>query len=586
MRTNQAKEQKKYILYLRKSSESEDRQAASIPAQRKEMYELIQKENLKVIAEFEESQSAHDIGRPKFNEMIKLISNGKADAIIVWHLNRIARNALDGGMIIHLLDSHKLLEIRTKTSRHDGSGNDKFMLQIEFAMSKKYSDDLGEIVKRGNRQKFLEKRIWIGIAKPGYLNIQDPITKDNTIAIDPNRFCLLQQTMRLIITGEVSVSEAYRKLVDEWGYRTLQRKRIGNCKLHKSAFYRIISDPYYYGLMIRKEGEIMGTHQPMISKKEFEQLRMRMGKWNKNHSDINLPYRGIIKCGSCGGSICAQEKWQVICSGCKHKFHKGNKLACPNCKLKIADMCKPKILHYVYYGCSRKVEKDCPERKFVEIKDLEKQIDRELSQYEIPEDFKNWAIEYLNEVHDDEEMRQKLITENIVKRITVVKGELSQLIKLWISPENTNKDLISDEEYHEQRKDLSEQRENLEEQLQEADQVQDQYMDLTEKTFNFSTYARYWFAEGDSNTKTLILKSLGYNLTLQGKKVCFPIQKPFFLIRKTYENISEQITKVEPNKKFGDSIKRIDLQEVDSIMSGKQGSNLRPRGPKPRALAI
>jgi len=306
------------------------------------------------VAEFEESQSAHKVGRPHFNQMINLIESGKANAILVWHLNRIARNAKDGGEIIYLLDEHKLLEIRTKTNRHDGSGDDKFMLQIEFAMSKKYSDDLGLIVKRGNKAKFLERRQWIGLAKPGYLNVKDPITNENTIAVDPDRFGLLQQAMQLIISGEVSVSEAYHKLVDDWGYRTKQRRKTGNSKLYKSAFYRIISDPFYYGLMVRKEGQVMGTHEPMLEKKDFIALQMRIGKWNKNQSEINLPYRGLIKCGECGGSICAQEKWQIICSGCKHKFHRGKREQCPNCKLKIMDMVKPKVLHYVYYGCTRK----------------------------------------------------------------------------------------------------------------------------------------------------------------------------------------------------------------------------------------
>ena len=586
MSINQANKPIKYILYLRKSSEDEKRQIASIPAQRKELEEIINREKLSVVAEFEESQSAHTIGRPKFNQMIQMINEEKANGILVWHVNRIARNALDGGMVIYLLDSHKILEIRTKSSKHDGSGNDKFMLQIEFAMSKKYSDDLGEIVKRGNQHKFHEKREWIGIAKPGYLNVQDPITKENQIAVDPDRFGMLQQTMKLIISGEVSVSEAFHMLSEEWEYRTKQRRKIGNAKLYKSAFYRIISDPYYYGLMIRKEGRIMGSHKPMLSRKEFEQLQMRIGKWNKNLSEINLPYRGLIKCGECGGAVCAQEKWQVICPDCKVKFHRGKREQCPNCKLRILDMRKPTILHYIYYGCARKKNPDCTERKFLEIKNVEKQIDEELKKYEVPEDFKAWAIQYLSEVQDDEDVRQKLITDNILKRLTAVKSQLNQLIRLWTSLENENRSLLSDEEYQEQRKDLLDQRESLEDEIKESDTIQDEYIELTEKTFNFATYARYWFKEGDSDTKTLILKSLGYNLTLQGKKINFPIQKPFFLVRKSYEDLTAQMVKEEPMKKFGESINTVSVETVNSIMSGRQGSNLRPHAPKARTLAI
>jgi len=152
---------------------------------------------------------------------------------------------------------------------------------------------------------------------------------------------------------------------------------------------------------------------------------------------------------------------------------------------------------------------DCSERKFVEIKDLDQQIENKLLEYAIPEEFKIWAINYLNEVHDDEETRQQIITENILKRLNAVKSQLNQLIKIKISAENEDGALISEEEYLEQRKVLLEQRESLEEQIKESDKVQDQYMELTEKTFNFACYARYWFEQGDNDTKTLILKSLG-----------------------------------------------------------------------------
>lgn len=43
---------------------------------------------------------------------------------------------------------------------------------------------------------------------------------------------------------------------------------------------------------------------------------------------------------------------------------------------------------------------------------------------------------------------------------------------------------------------------------------------------------------------------------------------------------------LEHEKRFDESIKTVSFDLVSSTMSGRQGSNLRPRGPKPRALAI
>jgi len=145
----------KYIVYCRKSTESEDRQILSLPAQKRELDDYAKKHNLEIVEVLQESASAYKLGRNKFNQMVAKIQNGQADGMLVWALNRIARNALDGGMIIHLMDTGCLKEIRTPSNIVKSDGSAKFMLQIEFAMSKKSSDDNSESVKRGNREKIL-----------------------------------------------------------------------------------------------------------------------------------------------------------------------------------------------------------------------------------------------------------------------------------------------------------------------------------------------------------------------------------------------------------------------------------------------
>ncbi len=89
----------KYFLYARKSTESDDRQAASIDDQIAEMQRLAQRLNLNVVDIIRESQSAKKPGRVEFNKMIERTHNGEANAILCWRLNRLARNPIDGGQI-------------------------------------------------------------------------------------------------------------------------------------------------------------------------------------------------------------------------------------------------------------------------------------------------------------------------------------------------------------------------------------------------------------------------------------------------------------------------------------------------------
>ena len=93
----------KYIAYYRKSTEAEDRQLLSLDSQEREALSLAEKHNLTITKTFKESMSAKSSGRPLFNEMMKMIQSGKADGIICWKLDRLARNFIDGGLIIDLL---------------------------------------------------------------------------------------------------------------------------------------------------------------------------------------------------------------------------------------------------------------------------------------------------------------------------------------------------------------------------------------------------------------------------------------------------------------------------------------------------
>ena len=148
----------KYIAYSRKSTEGEERQILSLDDQKREIEEIERKDNLKVVerylgSEKGESQSAHKRGRPIFNHIMRQIEAGKAGGLLVWHPNRLARNAYDGGLIITLMDEGKLFEIRTPHRTYRNTPDDKFFLQLEFGMAKKSSDDNGVAVKRGLKTK-------------------------------------------------------------------------------------------------------------------------------------------------------------------------------------------------------------------------------------------------------------------------------------------------------------------------------------------------------------------------------------------------------------------------------------------------
>ncbi|USN92714.1 MAG: recombinase family protein [Candidatus Nomurabacteria bacterium] len=120
----------------------------SIEAQLHELREFARKENLHIVREFVESKTAKEPGREVFNEMLASVENGDVEGIVAWHADRLARNSVDGGKIIYLLDVGKLKYLKFPTLWFENTPQGKFMLNIAFGQSKYYVDNLSENIRR------------------------------------------------------------------------------------------------------------------------------------------------------------------------------------------------------------------------------------------------------------------------------------------------------------------------------------------------------------------------------------------------------------------------------------------------------
>ena len=95
----------KYLVYCRKSTDDKEKQVLSIEAQVEEIKQFASREKLNIVDWVIESQTAKAPGRPKFNQVLDRVEKGEFEGIISWHPDRLARNSIDGGQIIYLLNS-------------------------------------------------------------------------------------------------------------------------------------------------------------------------------------------------------------------------------------------------------------------------------------------------------------------------------------------------------------------------------------------------------------------------------------------------------------------------------------------------
>lgn len=291
-------------MYVRKSSEAEERQELSIPAQLRELTEYAKRHSLIIIGQpLEESQSAMTPGRPIFGDMMKAVEKKKADGILCWKLDRLARNPLDSGRLMQAIADGVLKEVRTPDYVYNRTGADKMLLALQFGMATKYSDDLSDNVRRGLREAAI-RGYWPHRPPLGYRRDEDG---SKCVVPDPKRFSTVQELWRMLLAG-VPVSQIFA-FARERGLTTIRFKRQGGGPLSRTELYRLFNNRFYAGLMLFKKELYPGKHQPMITVAEFEMARTILAgrqAWNLPPKRPVYVYRGLLRCGSCGGGVTVQ----------------------------------------------------------------------------------------------------------------------------------------------------------------------------------------------------------------------------------------------------------------------------------------
>lgn len=310
----------RYILYARKSSEKEDQQAKSIEEQRQVMEEKVLRLGLQVVETICEEKSAKTpYRRPGFDRMVELLKEGKADAIVTYHVNRLSRNRIESGVIEHYLQERVITEIITAERTYYPEDNG-IVLAVEGAQANQYSRDLSKVVKRGMDFKAAEG--WLPHLVPeGYVN--EPYTRE--IINDSVRFSLLKRAWEEMSTGTVTLAELADHLAS-WGYVG----RNGR-KWNKQDLSRMFARPFYTGHFVWGGRIRQGKHEAMVSMEMYDKVRSILDRsGQKRGYKQRFPYTGLIRC-QCGRLYTAERIYKD--NGKQYAYYRCSDYTCKNRRL-------------------------------------------------------------------------------------------------------------------------------------------------------------------------------------------------------------------------------------------------------------
>jgi site-specific DNA recombinase len=315
----------KVVAYLRKSSEDnvkgeQNKQLNSIEYQRQFAKDAVVRYNLKpILKTFEDDKTGYEAYvRDGFEAMLTFLEDNKneVDGIVCTEISRLARNFGDGGKILWFLQNGTIKRIYTPSKEFTNSSSDQLMVAIEFAMSKKSSDEGSYRTKAGMKSKAHNIKHPARGAIPGYVT-DGPVGQKKWL-IDPVIGPKVRQVFESFATGQFTLQEIADYAYDI-GLRSTSRKSTTG-KISKNTWHNRLKDTQYIGIFHYDGEEIAGEYDQLIQPELFYEVQAVLtGHGHPKETHLDYAYSGIIKCGLCGGMLSGTHKKGITYYRCGKK---------------------------------------------------------------------------------------------------------------------------------------------------------------------------------------------------------------------------------------------------------------------------
>lgn len=464
---------KHYFGYTRVSTLKQGEKGVSLTEQRDAISRHAERNNLTISEWFEEKETAAKRGRPVFDRMMQLLSQGNAGGVIIHKIDRSARNLKDwadlGEMIDRGIEVHfvnESLDLHTRGGR--------LSADIQAVVAADFIRNLKEETKKGFYGRF-KQGLYPLPAPLGYINMGKGKPKEP----DPRRAPLVKKAFELYGSGRYNLDT----LADEMFSLGL-RNRKGK-KMTRNGLSVMLNNPFYIGLLrVKSTGEtFQGAHKPIVRIALFKKVQdVLKGKSNSKAVKHDFLFRRLLSCTHCGYSLIGE-------------MHKG----------------------HIYYRCHTS---GCP-ATCVREDIIEETVEEKLKHFQLEEFEKkyfNQKMAWLKDTRAEKDLDQ---VKSMELNINQLQDRLNRLTDAYI-------DRMIDKETFEQRKAvLLIEKKSLEEKLDEIKTKTGIIVDELSKFLELAGSAYVSYKMGFTEEKRDFLKIATSNRLVDEKNIELKLKFPF-----------------------------------------------------------
>lgn len=497
------------VIYARVSSQEQEREGFSIPAQLDLLRRYAADHGITVTKEFTDVETAKRAGRGGFQDMIYFLKeNPSSTIILVEKTDRLYRNIKDWvtldpedlGVELHFVKEGQII---SRTSR----SSEKFVHGIKVLMAKNYVDNLSEEVRKGLLRK-AEEGLYPTHAPIGFLDVIRPDGKRG-IQPDPEIAPTVRRLFERAATGLYTLRE-----LTKWARGEGLKSQFGK-PVNAEGVRRILHNVVYTDRFLWA-GKIYfhKGFDPVIPYALYEKVQEIISRYKGKAHPRNvgvkaeykklvhtLPFSGLLKCGHCGGALIGE-------------IQKGH--------LKRRD--------YIYYRCAKKCE------KYIREERIDEQFANQLRRLHFSEETYKLLVDAMKGSFEDEQRYRDEALTRLRCEYDRVKGLLDKLADEFLQG-------TFDKKFYEKKRDeLRLEQDRITVELDAYAKADRDYVDDGIALLDLARRSHELYAKQKGFDRKKLLGFVLSNPLWRDGEIAAEFRKPFDLIALTAQRAKEEMS--------------------------------------------